>query len=146
MGWEKPAGYVPPDEQRAAEEAAAEFEKRRELADRQSSRLADAIHDGFAMVAAAIVAASDHPIGFAIERYNVARFGPDEAEDTPRSDLERFELERRASPQPADDGIDEILDDPPHDGEPRVLTCTCGPVLADGLVPYDSGCPVHGPT
>lgn len=112
MGWEKPAGYTPPDEQRAAEEAAQKMAEARELADRQSAALADAIHDGFAMVAAAIVAASEHPMPLAIERYNEARYGDgDERVDMPT------DFTPAAAPPPPppdlDDGIDDILDDTP---------------------------------
>jgi hypothetical protein len=108
MAWDRPAGWVPPEEQRAAEETAAKMAERRELVDRQSAALGDAIHDGFAMVAAAILAASDHGIEAVVERYNEARFGPrydDHGEPI------RSEPEEQPPAAPVEDGIEEILDD-----------------------------------
>lgn len=67
-----PEGWVPPEERKereAAAEAAAAMEARRAQADARASALAGAVRDGLGMVAAAIMVASDHPAGFALERF-----------------------------------------------------------------------------
>jgi hypothetical protein len=51
-------GFVDPKERAAAQEAAAAMEKQRALADAHTTALCEAIRDGFATLASAIVAAA----------------------------------------------------------------------------------------
>lgn len=68
-----PPGWVPPEERKereAAAEAAERMAERRAAEDARSEAVAGAIRDGFGMVAAAIMSASEHPASFALERFD----------------------------------------------------------------------------
>lgn len=115
-GWGgAPEGWLPPEERRmfvAAAKAAAAMEESRAQADSRASALADAIRDGFGMLASAILAASDHPASFALKRYQEVIVGNsaglDEVytgplEDTTAAFHEGFDRRAAESAKAADD-------------------------------------------
>lgn len=122
-----PPGWVPPEERKereAAAEAAAAMEARRAQADERNAELAGAIRDGLGMVAAAIVAASDHPANFGLERFDQIWSGFMNADDPGPGPQppDTFGEGAFASPDfmrppvPADPEVDDLLaaDDDEH--------------------------------
>lgn len=116
-----PPGWVPPEERKereAAAEAAAAMEARREQADARNAELAGALRDGFGMVAAAIMTASEHPAGFALERFDQIWHGLlDGPTADPGDDPGTFGAGAFASPDfarppaPMDPEVDDLLSD-----------------------------------
>lgn len=113
MTWDgAPNGWVPPAEQRAANEAAEKFEMERAAADHRTRTLADSIAFGLDRVALAIVAAAG---GDAVGRYQqIVESGFDD--DEPSADTfgagaftsADFAEHRRP---PADPDLDDLLND-----------------------------------
>lgn len=117
-----PEGWVPPEDRKeaaAAAEAAAAMEARRQQADERSAALAGAVRDGFGMVAAAIMVASEHPAGFALERFETIWNGlvdPDGSTTEPPPGTTFGEgafasPDFRRPPLPADPEVDDLLSD-----------------------------------
>jgi hypothetical protein len=136
MAWDHE--WQDPAERKAVEEAAQKMAEARAQADARTQALADAVRDGFGMLSSAILAGSDHPMSFVLDRYRQAVFGSGGQVDDPADGPDDGLLPPGpvpAAPLPTDDGIDDLLAD---DTAAAVEDCTCP---ANGIA-HD--CPVHG--
>lgn len=88
MGWDRPAGWVPPAEARAAAEAAEKMAAERADADARTAAITDAIRDGFGMLSTAILAAS------------TVHYGPEAVRDVSRRFAEMYDRLMGTEPDP----------------------------------------------
>lgn len=112
MSWDgAPNGWVPPAEQRAADEAAEKFAAERAAADDRTRTLADSIAFGLDRVALAIVAAAGPDAVYRFSELTGANDPTDHAAETFGAGAftsADFAEHRRP---PADPDLDDLLDD-----------------------------------